>query len=51
MSKETTKVENFHVILAHEGKQFALIKVNSKPLWGCTNGKLKKMLVSTCFVY
>lgn len=31
MSKETTKVENFYVILAHEGKQFALIKVNSKP--------------------
>lgn len=26
MSKETTKVENFHVILALEGKQFALIK-------------------------
>lgn len=42
MSKETTKVENFHVILVHEGKQFALIKVNSKPLWECTNGKLKK---------
>lgn len=52
MSKETTTVENFHVILAYEGKQFALIKVNSKPLWECTNGKLKKiMLVRTCFVY
>lgn len=42
MSKETTKVENFNVILAHESKQFALIKVNSKSLWECTNGIFKK---------